>query len=108
MKDRRFVASIRWDYACENPYEECYIYPATEEDEVYDGWNFVTGGARDGASIDIYPNLEEAIIKSHFNPHHIDFSGLTEEEIKYKDNFLESIIWDPKVGIRSKDGNKIA
>lgn len=100
MKNRKFAVYVEWNYCCENPYDKCLLYPATEHDEEYDGWNFISGAGRDGADLNVYPNLLDAIINAHFNPFKIEYKDLTEEEIKEKDNYLKTITWDSNIGIK--------
>lgn len=100
MERRKFIVICEWDYACSPAYEKCSIRPATEDDEYYDGYNFVSGPGRSGLDINIYNSLEESILKASFNPFCIDYNGLNLEESIFKDNFLKQIEWDPQIGIK--------
>lgn len=99
MEEKRFTVFSEWDYR--EDYDRCIISPATSED--YDGENFVGSGGACGMSIDNYTGLKEAILNAGFNPFYIQFEDLTEEETRFKDEFLKNIEWDSNKGIIVKE-----
>lgn len=92
---KRYIVILSWNYRGkpEDHYERCSIEPVTPENEQYDGYGFVSGVNRDGLQIDIYDSLEAAILNSHCNPKAIEFDGLTEDELKEKDEILSKYTW---------------
>lgn len=80
IKSKYYVYST-WNYHnLQEPKEYCRIgYP--EEDSLeYDGYNLY--GSKDGFTFDIYDTLEEAIIKSEFNPTHIVYELDEEDKLR--------------------------
>lgn len=47
-------------------------------------------------------SLEETIITANFNPTAIKFVGLTNEELKQKDEILSQYIWSYEHGFQKK------
>ena len=101
---RKFAVCIEWNYrgSPEERLEKCTIYPATQEDEERDGDNCITGKGVDGYRFDIYSSLEDAILNAGFNPFHIQYEGLTEEETNDKDKMLSSYTWSYEHGLQKK------
>ena len=98
-----YVRFIEWDYNLgEDSYERCFIAPASQEDIDNDGFNFIGGAGSNGAELEVFDTLEKAILSSSFNPFKINYSELSEEELKEKDKILSKIIWDLKDGVKLK------
>ena len=92
----KFLVYQEWAYDVQEPYEKCFISRAGEDDEQYNGCNIISGANRNGMSFDIYDSLEEAIVKSGFNPKHIDFEDIDQNLI---DGILSKYIWNQKTGL---------
>lgn len=99
---KRYCVYIFWDYTLEEPLDVCEIFPSSVEYEQYDGNNFISGTGRDGFEFNIYNTLEEAVVQSHFNPEHIQYSDLTELELLEIDNVLQRYKWDNTKGLVKK------
>ena len=98
-----YARFIEWDYNLgEDSYERCFIAPASQEDIDNDGFNFIGGAGSNGAELEVFDTLEKAILSSSFNPFKINYSELSEEELKEKDKVLSKIIWDPEDGVKIK------
>lgn len=96
----KYVVFEEWSYV-EPFYERCIIRKATKDDEEWDGWNFVSGAGRDGAKFDIYNSLEEAIVKSGYNPEHITFDqSLNKNKIT---KILNKYNWNQEIGLVKKE-----
>lgn len=88
---RKFVVYLEWDYRSPIT-EECIIYPLTKQFPMeYDGYNVVSGAGRDGIKIDIYDDLETAIINSGYKPQYIIFKHLTVTECLLKNKIIKKI-----------------
>lgn len=98
-----YVRFIEWDYGLGNDsYEKCFIAPASQEDIDNDGFNFIGRAGDQGAELKVFKSLKKAILSSSFNPFKINYSELSEEELKEKDKILSKIIWDSKDGVKLK------
>lgn len=101
---RKFSVFVEWNYrgAPEEQFEHCYIAPATPEDEERDGDNCITGKGVDGYELSVHTSLREAILNANYNPFKIQFDGLTEDEIKEKDELLSNYTWTYEHGLQKK------
>ena len=96
----RYIVVEEWSYV-EPFYERCIIRKAEKEDLDWDGFNFISGSNRDGVSINIYNGLEKAIIRSGYNPYHIQFDpDISKTQIS---KILNKYIWDQKIGLVKKE-----
>lgn len=101
---RRFAVYVKWNYrgTPEQQFEHCVIAPATPTDEERDGDNCITGRGVDGYEFSVHNSLTEAIFNAGFNPFKITFEGLTDEEIKEKEQLLSQYTWSYKHGLQKK------
>ena len=96
----KYVVFEEWSYV-EPFYERCIIRKATKDDKEWDGWNFVSGAGRDGARINIYNGLEKAIIRSGYNPYHIQFDpDINKTQIS---KILSKYVWNQQIGLVKKE-----
>jgi len=97
--DRTYVVCQEWDYY--DKHEKCVITYTSADIEDYDGYNMIGHKGFEGCSIDIYPTLEEAIIKSHFNPQAIDFQ-LDEKDLIEAKDIISRYDWSYEKGLIKK------
>ncbi len=110
---RKFMVSVWWNYipppgVDEKDYipETCNIFPVdtNNPDEIEnDGYNYVSGGGRDGYRCNIYDTPTDAFLNAGFNPKYINFTDLTEEETSEKDNLLSQYTWSYEGGLQKKE-----
>ena len=101
---KNYLVTIFWDYTSEEPYENCTITYPSQSDFDYDGYNVISGPGRNGITIDIYKSLEEAILKSHFNPEYINYM-LDRDDTILKNEILKNYTWDENFGLIKKQGD---
>lgn len=101
---RKFAVYIEWNYcgAPEERYENCIIAPATPEDEEHAGENYISRCGAEGMDFDVYDSLHEAILAASYNPFAATYEGLTEDEIKTKNELLAKYTWSPEVELLEK------
>lgn len=96
---QKYAVAVYWlDGVC-----RCYIYHPTEEDLLHDGDNYVCRGGAEGMHLDIYDDLETALVKAAYHPKHIKFT-LNNKSLRMVKNILKRYKWDNQLGLVLKDG----
>lgn len=99
---KRYSVTTLWNYrgTPQEQYERCIIAPLAEDKQDYEGDSSMNSYS--GIECFVRYSLEEAIVTANFNPSAIEFSGLTEEELKQKDEILSHYTWSYEHGLQKK------